>query len=115
VLLIKNVVGSRQWTLPGGGYHANESGEQCAKREVREELGLFLPLVRQLTKTSETAQGITWRYDCFAAHIDRAQVIRLSIEVAEAQWFPKNQLPDRTRSLVYDLIQQVEATANNKD
>ena len=40
VLLVRQVVGQRLWTLPGGKVRRNESLKGALKREVREETGL---------------------------------------------------------------------------
>ncbi len=110
VLLIKNVVGSNQWTLPGGGYHANETGKQCARREVREELGIAVPALKDLGKASEMIKGATWHYDCFVSHLESMPSIQLSIEISEAQWFAIGKLPGSIQPFARHLIQQIEAT-----
>ena len=104
ILLIKNVVGSRQWTLPGGGYHHNESAEDCAKREVKEELGIDLPSLTPIGETTERTKGITWRYDCFVSHFDISTTIHLSYEISEAQWFPRNNVPVAVRPYALTII-----------
>src|ERR1700722_4433629 len=40
VLLVRQAVGRRLWTLPGGKVKRNESLKLALKREVREETGL---------------------------------------------------------------------------
>jgi 8-oxo-dGTP diphosphatase len=42
VLLVRQVVGQRLWTLPGGKVRRNESLKSALDREVREETGLIV-------------------------------------------------------------------------
>ena len=42
ILVVKNLLGSGKWHLPGGGCHKNESYEDAAVREVKEEVGVTL-------------------------------------------------------------------------
>ena len=46
VLLVRQAAGLNQWTLPGGKVKKVESVVRALKREVREETGLVLRLVR---------------------------------------------------------------------
>jgi 8-oxo-dGTP pyrophosphatase MutT (NUDIX family) len=108
ILLIKNVVGSKQWTLPGGGRHRNETADACAKREVKEELGIDLAVLRSVGKSSEISKGAKWNYDCFVSRLDAMPQIHLSIELSEAKWFPLSALPVSIRPYAAELIKQIE-------
>lgn len=46
ILLVKHNYGKYNWELPGGGSEQNESAEDTAKREVREETGLEVQVGR---------------------------------------------------------------------
>ena len=49
ILMVCHKIPSRTyWTLPGGGWEAGETLEQTAVREVKEETGLDLEIIRLL-------------------------------------------------------------------
>jgi len=52
ILLIKHQEhgpgGRSYWLLPGGGREAGESAEECVRREIQEETGLTVAVVRLL-------------------------------------------------------------------
>jgi 8-oxo-dGTP diphosphatase len=49
----KNAHGDGTWGLPGGHLEFGESWEECARREVREEVGVEITNVRSLTATND--------------------------------------------------------------
>jgi len=46
VLLVRQAVGRKLWTLPGGKVRTSESLERALKREIREETGLNVATAR---------------------------------------------------------------------
>jgi ADP-ribose pyrophosphatase YjhB (NUDIX family) len=83
------------WTLPGGMLAPPESFEACARRELREELALT---VEQL-ELADILNGATWpsrrNYVAVfrAALPDEVFLAPASWEVADARWFPHDDLP----------------------
>ncbi len=71
------------WTLPGGRVLAGESAEECARREVAEELGLQLA---DLTFVSAHRTG-EFSLAVFAAAFVGGNVVA-SDEVADWEWVP---------------------------
>lgn len=50
--------GRSYWLLPGGGREAGESEEDCVRREVREETGLEVQVVKMVLELPEPPGGI---------------------------------------------------------
>jgi ADP-ribose pyrophosphatase len=87
VLLIKRAYAPYQhlWTLPGGRTDPGETAEQCAAREVREELGLSVSALRHVeTQVLASSKG-DWRLAVFAStHF--SGLIDPSDEIADHRW-----------------------------
>lgn len=105
VLLIKRAFAPYQhlWTLPGGRIEPSETIEQCAIREIAEEVGLT---VRNLRPVIVQALGRdqTFRLAVFATQ-DFSGQIRPSDEIAGHQWMdPAALIALRTTSRLDDVL-----------
>lgn len=84
------------WDVPGGFINAGETAETCARREMREELGVELDDLRILG-TFTSVYGDTGRDTLaigFTATLAPGTEIALSDENLEARWFALEDLPD---------------------
>ena len=105
VLLIQRAYAPYQnlWTLPGGRIEPNETIEQCAVREIAEEVGLTVHKVSPvLVQTlGETQQ---FRLAVFAS-VDFAGEIVASDEVKAHHWVTRAELGQyRTTSRLDDVV-----------
>lgn len=95
VLLVREAADFNRWSVPGGGVKSDESPKRALSREMKEELGLFIP--ERLFKHTGThaANDVFAPHDIivFEASIDNAQHIRLQYEILDAQWWKLDDLP----------------------
>ncbi|HEV7344929.1 MAG TPA: NUDIX domain-containing protein [Devosia sp.] len=105
VLLIKRAYAPYQhlWTLPGGRIEPGESVEQCAIREIAEEVGLVIRNPRPVLVQPLGRDG-TFRLAVFCTGDFTGQV-RASDEVADHKWMDPAALPAlRTTSRLDDVL-----------
>ena len=110
VLLIKRAYQPYQhlWTLPGGRAEPEETIEECAAREVMEEVGLAIRNLRPVIVQS-LGRGGEFRLAVFAT-TDFSGFIRPSDEVAGHQWIDPAALPAlRTTSRLDDVLEKAFA------
>ena len=84
------------WDLPGGFCGADETPEDCAVRELREETGCAIELTGFLGHLIDVygADGDHTLNVVFTARIVAGDPAPAD-DVAELRWFPRDALPDR--------------------
>src|SRR6478672_5152100 len=94
ILVVKNILGSGKWHLPGGGCHSNESFQEGAVRELREETGVKAS-VSQLEQLSVQAFRARRKFDyqLFLLRVPNAVELKIdTIEILEARWVRPGEL-----------------------
>ena len=83
------------WALPGGFMNMDETLEQCALRELKEETGLTpsgdITELKSFSTVDRDPRGRT----ITVAHLIEMPLteVKGADDAAEAQWFPLNELP----------------------
>ena len=86
------------WTLPKGKIEQDESAEDCALREVREETGLRCELVRPLGCTAYVDRRGRDKVACYWVMEVLGGKFRPGIEVDKLQWLS---VDDAIKRLTY--------------
>lgn len=105
VLLIQRAYAPYQnlWTLPGGRIEPNETIEQCAIREIAEEVGLTVHQISPVL-VQELGQDQQFRLAVFAS-LDFEGEIVASDEVKAYRWASRGELVQyRTTSRLDDVV-----------
>ncbi|MEP0393021.1 MAG: NUDIX domain-containing protein [Erythrobacter sp.] len=93
VMLLKHSYGPKAWGLPGGGKSAGEDPQDCARRELYEEIGLKVDALQPLGVLEETLSGSPHRSHLFTAVVtDKPKPD--GREILEARFFAADALPE---------------------
>jgi 8-oxo-dGTP pyrophosphatase MutT (NUDIX family) len=112
-LLIKNLIGHQQWTLPGGGIHKNESTFKAASRELNEELNLQLndnDFNHLVSFPYNGDDGINWQATILRAKLKQTPIKYRKWEIIEADWFKLDDLPTNQSPLLEQVLSTVEVS-----
>jgi len=101
ILLVKRatLVFKGYWALPGGRVDAGETVEQTVVREVKEETGLHVKIVRKIDEYHESGvqDGIEYDYypACFLVKPIGGKVQRQEREIEEIRLVDIKEIPER--------------------
>ncbi len=86
------------WALPGGRSEPDEEVEQTVLREVKEETGLDVVLVRKVGEYHEKGVQAGLEYDyypaCFLVKVVGGELRRQQSEIAEIKLFRMDEVPE---------------------
>ncbi len=112
ILLIrrKNPPFEGMWALPGGFVDMDETLEEAAARELKEETGIELNDMKQLKAYGAVNRDPRHRTISivFTGLINGHQEIKAGDDAANAKWFPLNNLPP----LAFDHFEIVNDAVN---
>lgn len=93
------------WLFPGGkAEEKDENVEQTCRREVKEELGIEIDIIKPLKTIEREKDGINWVLYHFLAK--RIGEITIGDDVIEYGWFDINNLPNDCSPNVYEIIEE---------
>jgi len=109
ILLLKRSSRSRTepgtWSRPGGQVEYGEIAEEAVKREIKEELGIDIEVVRFLEMTQTIEDGKHWiALGFLARHVSGEPRNLEPKKHDEVKWFPLSKLPNNLNSYTKNAI-----------
>jgi 8-oxo-dGTP diphosphatase len=104
------------WALPGGRAEPGEAVEQTIVREVKEETGLDVAIIRKVGEYHEEGEENGYRYDyypaCFLVKPIGGEIRKQDSEIAEIKLFRLSEVPTVMAFVHIQMIQ--DYVAQNK-
>ena len=116
ILLIKRdtVPFKGYWALPGGRAEPGETVEQAIVREVKEETGLDVAIVRKIGEYHEqgTQGGVEYDYypACFLVKVVGGELKRQESEIQEIQLFSFEDVPENLAFVHNEMVRDFLAS-----
>jgi 8-oxo-dGTP diphosphatase len=105
------------WALPGGRAEPGEAVEQTIIREVKEETGLDVAIVRKIGEYHEqgTQDGVEYDYypACFLVKVIGGEMKRQEREIQEIQLFSIEDMPDPLAFVHNSMLNDYVAQKNS--
>jgi 8-oxo-dGTP pyrophosphatase MutT (NUDIX family) len=97
VVWVRHTYGDRAaWELPGGGAHRSESPTQAARREAREELGVDIPVWKDVGAVEGRWTGARLQLTCCVAEWPADERLDPDpVEIAATTWARPDTPPGR--------------------
>jgi 8-oxo-dGTP diphosphatase len=106
------------WALPGGRRESGEAVEQTVVREVKEETGLVVDIVRKVGEYHEKGVQAGLEYDyypaCFLVKSLGGEIKKQNNEIAEINLFKLGALPEALAFEHAQMIKDYVAAQNKK-
>jgi len=120
ILLVKRgtVVFKGYWALPGGKVDARETSEQAVVREIQEETGLQVKIVKKIGEYHESGVQDEIEYDyyptCFLVKSIGGKIKRQEKEIEEIKLVDLKDLPEKLAFEHKSMIREYISMLNEK-
>jgi len=115
ILLMKRTKECRNyagyWSVPGGGVEFFEKVEDAVKREVREELGVEIEIIKLLSVTNDIIEdeGQHWVATQFQCKIVSGTPTNLEPDKCdELKWFDLDKIPEKITLVTADGVEHLK-------
>lgn len=109
LLIHRNSLQRVQWELPGGKIEKLENPEKAARRELLEELGIEVSIIKKLGEKKFQEDGYTMDYIWFLAEIIKGEPILKEDKFDDLRYFEWEELKDEKLILSANVKNLVHA------
>jgi 8-oxo-dGTP pyrophosphatase MutT (NUDIX family) len=108
VLLVRHTYGDRSWDFPGGTVKRREAPRDAARREMHEELGRRIDDWTALGEMFVKRNHHDDNLHLFLTRVPDRKLELDLVELAEADWFPRDALPRELGRYVRPIMARVK-------